>query len=1126
MRWSHKTKEELITEIKALKKELKVLDVNNQNSSFAQSSTFELQKAIENLNLFGVVLETSGTIIYCNPFSLKILEYSAEELIGQNFFDVLVPESEKENRIAAFKEAMDKGGLFTQQQRSFLTKSLQIRYVELSSNLYNDVIENVKYLTIIGEDVTDKLKVTEALTRSNGQLQDLVTNTTDLIQLISMSGRFLYVNKAWQENIGYDSDELGQLRLQDILHPEFAAQAISQFERIKNGEKINDFETVFRRKDGRRLYLSGSVNCRYDKEKPTAFRCIFHNSTAKVRAERASKLYASITQATIRSTNLDDLYHNIHTELGNVIDVKNFFIAQYDPAKSFLYFPYYVDEYYDSKVNFTKRKLGNGLTEYAIAANKPLILHDDEIYALANENKIYLYGAVPKVMLCVPLRIGDRITGIIGVKSYERQNKYEKRDVELLDFISGQVAIAIERKQSEDTLSRRTARLNAIIEGSSHLMWSINRKMQLTSFNKEYQNLIENQLGVLPKLTINTQKLGFKMVTSEDRILLENKYLEAFKGKPQHFEVQLDTSGSTQKWIDVFLNPIISKNDIIEEVSGIGRDITDLKKYQKEIVKAKDEAEHSLKIKERFLANMSHEIRTPMNGVIGMIDLLNDTVLNEEQKDYVDTVKKSSETLLHILNDILDLAKIEAGKMTLNEAPVVFKEILNTLKAMFLQVALAKDNLLVVEYGDNLPEFVIVDETRLLQILSNFTSNALKFTENGSVKIKINCIEKKGKFNYLKIEIQDSGIGISPENLEILFNAFQQVDNSTKKSFGGTGLGLAISKELCRMMKGEVGVTSEYGKGSTFWFTIKIKETSISPISYASKKETFEFNNHFNDFKPSILLVDDNATNRKVAGQILSKAGCLISMAESGKKAISLVADNTHFDLILMDIQMPEMDGVETTQYLRSHFKNIPPILAMTAYAMKEDRERFLKAGMNDYISKPIRAESLINKIQEWINKTGNNLSINTQNKTTDLHPENKANFENPEKISIDTYTEESFKIINELSVLDNNVILQLYQSVGNDMDFVKSILEGFQEEAIEQIKSAKDGFQTNNFKQIQSELHTLKGNSGTLGAMRLHEITKIIEEKAKFLNFENFEIEFNILEKEFQLFVTALNKL
>ncbi|MBP6385236.1 MAG: PAS domain S-box protein [Pseudarcicella sp.] len=1131
MRWSHKTKEELITEIRTLKKELKVLDINNQHSSFSQSSTFELQKAIENLNLFGLVLEVSGKIVYCNPFSLKILEYSAEELIGKNFFEILVPNDEKEKRKTAFKEAMDKGGLFTQQQRSFLTKTQQIRFVELSSNLYNDVIEDIKYLTIIGEDVTEKLKVTEALTRSNGQLQDLVTNTTDLIQLISMSGRFLYVNKAWQENMGYDSDEIGKLKLQDILHPEFAEQAISQFERIKNGEKITDFETVFKRKDGRRLYLSGSVNCRYEKDKPTAFRCIFHNSTAKVRAERASKLYASITQATIRSTNLDDLYHNIHKELGNVIDVKNFFIAQYDPAKSFLYFPYYVDEYYDSKVNFTKRKLGNGLTEYAIAANKPLILHDDEIYQLANENKIYLYGAVPKVMLCVPLRIGDRITGIIGVKSYERQNKYERRDVELLDFISGQVAIAIERKQSEDTLSRRTARLNAIIEGSSHLMWSINRKMQLTSFNKEYKKLIENQLGVLPQLTINTQKLGFKMVTSEDRILLENKYLEAFKGKPQHFEVQLDTRENTPKWIDVFLNPIILKNDIIEEVSGIGRDITELKKYQREIVKAKDEAEHSLKIKERFLANMSHEIRTPMNGVIGMIDLLNDTALNDEQKDYVDTVKKSSETLLHILNDILDLAKIEAGKMTLNEAPVVFKETFNTLKAMFLQVALAKDNILSVEFGENLPDYVIVDETRLLQILSNFTSNALKFTENGTVKIKVNCLEKKGRFNHLKIEIQDSGIGISKENLEILFNAFQQVDNSTKKSFGGTGLGLAISKELCRMMNGEVGVSSEYGKGSTFWFTLKIKETVISPIIESTNKENFNFVNHFIDFQPSILLVDDNATNRKVAGQILSKAGCLITMADSGKKAISLIEEGQLFDLILMDIQMPEMDGVETTQYLKKNFHDIPPILAMTAYAMKEDRERFLNAGMNDYISKPIRAESLIQKIQEWTKKISKK-EIATTEKKEIISPEKKDIIEleldssAQKNTSIDIYTIDYLKGINDLSVLDNEVILQLYESVGNDMDFVKSILEGFEEEAEEQIKLAKEGFQNNNCKQVQSELHTLKGNSGTLGAMRLHEITKIIEEKAKFCNFESFAFEFEILEKEFEVFKIAYKKL
>ena len=1110
MRWTHKTKEDLIAEIRHLKKELRVLEVNENSGEMPLSMASELEKTVENLNLVGIVLEDNGTIVFSNSFANKVLGYEYGELVGKNFFDVLVPEQEREQRIQSFNQAMEKGGLFDQKERTMLSKTNQIRYVELNSTIFNDATEEIRYLTVIGEDVTERRKVAEALSRSNAQLQDIINNTSDLIQLISMSGRFLYVNKAWLDITGYESDELATLRLKDILHPDFAEEALLKFEKIKNGEKIADFEVVFRRKDGRRLYLSGSVNCRYDKETPTAYRCIFHNSTAKVRAERSSNLYSNIAQATIRSTNLDDLYLNIHQELGKVIDVKNFFIAQYDSAKSYLYFPYYIDEYFDSRVHFTKRKLGNGLTEYAIAANKPLILRDEEIYKLAEEKKIYLYGVVPKVMICVPLRIGNKVTGIIGLKSYERQNKYEQRDLELLDFISGQVALAIARKQAEDVLARETARLTAIIEGSSHLMWSVNRRMLLTSFNQEYLQLIENQLGVKPQLTLSTEKMGFRMVSVEDRKVLEEKYKLAFKGEQQHFEVQLDSPDGEEKWVEVFLNPI-KNNGNIEEVSGIGRDITNLKKYQQDIVKAKDEAERSLKVKERFLANMSHEIRTPMNGVIGMIDLMIDTPLNEEQKDYVQTIRKSSETLLHILNDILDLAKIEAGKMALNEAPLVFKDIFDRLQSLFNQVATAKNNKIITEYDDNLPEFVIADETRLLQILSNFTSNALKFTENGTVKIKSSLVEKRGKFNRIKVEIIDSGIGITEENLKILFNAFQQVDNSTKKSFGGTGLGLAISKELCRMMKGEVGVTSAWGKGSTFWFTIEIKQTDISPMMAKKDEPVYKVVNHFDTYHPYLLVVDDNATNRKVASEILRKSGCEVITADSGQKAIKLVQASIldkPFDIIFMDIQMPEMDGIETTQILRQNNANLPPIIAMTAYAMKEDRDRFMANGMNDYVPKPIRAEVLVRKVAEWVNKAPTAPRGGT--------------FDNVFKSNILPSKVPPLGVrglLDNHQVLDPEIIKQLSDSVGGDKSFVVSILEGFEEEATEQIANAIEGYKANNCKQVQGELHTLKGNAGTLGAMRLHEITRIIEEKAKHCDFQVFENEIITLQNEFEKF-------
>lgn len=1206
-------KKDLIEEIEQLElvlaqKKGTLAELNNEerlsseNSLVTVTSNILIQEDIINntlkhTSLLVVTINREGTILSFNESFTNALLYSVDHISNANIFQL----SSDLYTDSFFSDIKDGEPI----DCTLLTKNQSEISVRFNPILFQDANGNISNIILIGEDISEQVYITQALYETNALLQDIFDNSHDVIFIFDQEGDILFVNNTFQQLLGYSNQELEESTMFDFVSPELKGKTKDILDKAKQRGVLNNFDTILIKKNSKKIKLSGALSCKIEEGGRCIYRATFFDITEQDKVKKEQELYYGIAKLVEKGIPLNDLYHKFYLYLNEAIKVDSFLIVIQHNGEQ-ISTPFYVN----SSLGPEKEIQGLSFAKDALVLDRPMFLYEEVIDTIITQRKLTIHEEVPKVWIGVPLSLNNQSQGVIVVQSYRSRTDCSKKDLELLSFVSGHLASAIIRNKNENQIKEQKARLEAIFESGSHLMWSIERFGKLNKYNQNFSQKFADYLKVKPNYKMNLLS-KLKANSKSETHTWVKRYISAFKGIIQQFEVKFISNTGEENWWDISLNPIknnlgetvevsgvahdITQKKITEiglaeseekfrnifdslldvyfrvnmegiitmvspsvfeligksqleivgkhisefylnkqklkylilnllkdgyvknfesrifeknnrphniisnfrllydnvgnpsHIEGVARDITELKNKTEELRAAKNLAEKSLEVKKRFLSNMSHEIRTPMNGIIGMIDLMSTSTLNTEQKQYVSTIKKSSETLLNILNDILDLSKIEAGKMELRPLPSAMPNVLDKLFALFHQNASSKNTELILNINENVPKGIFADETRLLQILSNLLSNAIKFTENGTVTV--NCSKEEQIDNKVKLlfEVEDTGIGISKDHLDDLFKTFSQVDTSYTKSYGGTGLGLAISEELCNMMGGEIGVRSEINVGSTFWFTVILEECDYALIQ--KRFETVEEQNIYFDNSPKVLIVDDNEVNRVVASTILGKVGCQVTIASSAFKALDILKTTT-FDIVFMDIQMPEMNGITATKEIHKlNLPHVPTIIAMTAFSMKEEREEFLEAGMDDYVAKPIKAKILIAKVKEWIVKS--NTPIQTENK---------------ESISTEKVK------LNALPIIDLKIPEELYEYGGKDL--IELSYSEFDKNGSELVEKIKAESQKENTKEIAEVLHTLKGDAGTLGIKKVYELAKKMEFEVK--NGQKITLDLDNLDQSF----------
>ncbi len=705
------------------------------------------------------------------------------------------------------------------------------------------------------------------------------------------------------------------------------------------------------------------------------------SSQMRLEAERKlefkSQLLSALSLCTekfLLSKTTQQMFQETYDIIGKAAKVDHMYYYEKDPVYNTVYQKYkWSREGVAHQITPLRHMTEENLKEIYEAAQQKKILNTLTRNLDEGFFKTLLINNEIKSILILPLYINDLFTGFIGFDDCTKEKKWSEEEIYIFQVLANNISSALERNRNETKIIESEEKFKLIannIPGTVYLskfdafstkIFLNDEVLNLTGYSKS--EFIENNLSFL------------SLIHHDDKEEVINNQIDNLqRGMPLHNVYRIKRKSGEYIWVEEF-GDVIKRDDEIEFVGGIYFDITNKKEIE-DAIKAKQLAEAANKSKSDFLANMSHEIRTPLNGIIGFTHLLMKTDLEEIQEKYMTTINQSAHSLLEIINDILDFSKIEAGKLELFIDLYDIKKVLGQVFDLIVYESNQKNLELELNIDPDVPKYIWTDIVRIKQILINLLSNAVKFTTEGSIKLNVTVLEKKKNNNYvIRFSVVDSGIGILEKNQKKIFKAFSQEDSSTTRKFGGTGLGLTISNQLLALMESRLQLESQINVGSNFFFDLNLKTSnqSITDKYNAELKslniEVDPENIEPNENNITFLIVEDNKVNMLLLKTIIKNLynNAYIHECENGYEAIQQF-EKINPTIVFMDIQMPIMNGYETTRAIRNTKKGRDiPIIAVTAGAEKEERNKCISAGMDDYISKPIMKGSVEETLIKWL---------------------------------------------------------------------------------------------------------------------------------------------------------------